>query len=153
MFLRTKTVRGTRVLQLVESYRNPEGLPRQRVLASLGDTSVPVEERGAIAKTVEMRLRGEQTLLPIRLSGEAAECATRILQIAEQSKAVALAPGTTRLDGVVVDRIRTDNVVGFGPHLVALKAWDALGISAVLDGLGMDPERIAIARMMVLVIM
>jgi len=48
------------VLQLVESYRNPEGLPRQRVLASLGDASVPVKERGVIAKAVELRLRGEE---------------------------------------------------------------------------------------------
>ena len=55
MFFRTKTVRGTPVLQRVESFRNPEGLPRQRVLASLGDASVPADERGAIAKAVELR--------------------------------------------------------------------------------------------------
>jgi transposase len=150
MFFRTKTVRGTAVLQLVESYRNPEGLPRQRVLASLGDASVPVEERGAIAKAVEVRLRGEVPLLPIRLSKGAAEWTTRILRIAEESKSVALSPGTTRLDGVLVDRIRTDNVVGFGPHLAALKAWNALGIPAVLGGLGMEPERIAMAQLMVI---
>ena len=150
MFLRTKTVRGTTVVQLVESYRNPEGLPRQRVLASLGDASVPTEERGAIAKAVELRLRGEESLLPIGLSREAAEWAVRILKIAEQSRAVPLAPGTTRLDGVLVERIRTDDVVGFGPHLVALKAWEALGLSTILSELGMEPERIAIAQLMVL---
>lgn len=149
MFFRTKTVRGTPVLQLVESYRNPEGLPRQRVLASLGDASVPVEERGAIAKAVEMRLRGEEALFPIGLSREAAEWATRIRKIVERSSAVALPPGTTRLDGVVVDRIRTDHVVGFGPHLVAVKAWEALGLSSILARLGMEPDRIAIAQLMV----
>jgi transposase len=149
MFFREKTVRGTTVLQLVESYRNPEGLPRQRVLASLGDAAVPVGERGAIAKAVELRLRGEVELLPVRLSREAAEWTTRILRIAEESKAVALAPGTTRLDGVVLERIRTDGVVGFGPHVVALRAWDALGLSPVLERLGMGTERIAIARLMV----
>ncbi|MCK5676555.1 MAG: IS1634 family transposase, partial [Verrucomicrobia bacterium] len=135
---------------LVESFRNPEGLPRQRVLASLGDASVPVDERGAIAKAVELRLRGEESLLPIRLSQKGAEWVTRILRIAEQSKAVPLAPGTTRLDGVLADRIRTDDVVGFGPHLVALKAWEALGLSTILSELGMEPERIAIAQLMVL---
>ena len=67
MFLREKTVRGTAVLQLVESYRNAEGLPRQRVLASLGNASVPVEERGVIAKAVELRLRGEESLFPARV--------------------------------------------------------------------------------------
>ncbi|MBC8876065.1 MAG: IS1634 family transposase [Planctomycetes bacterium] len=149
MFLRTKTVRSTTVVQLVESYRNQEGLPRQRVLASLGDASIPVGERGAIAKAVELRLRGEELLLPLRLSREAAELVTRIQRITERSKAVPLAPGLTRLDGVVVERIRTDNVVGFGPHLIALKAWDALGLSPILNGLGMAPERIAIAQLMV----
>jgi len=137
------------VLQLVESYRNAEGLPRQRVLASLGDASVPVDERGAIAKAVELRLRGEESLFPIRLSRVGAEWVVRILKIAEQSRAVALASGTTRLDGVVLERIRTDNVVGFGPHLVALKAWEALGLSVILGELGMEPERICIAQLMV----
>ena len=150
MFFRTKTVRGTSVLQLVESFRNPEGLPRQRILASLGDASVPIDERGAIAKAVELRLRGEQSLLPARISRVGAEWVVRILKIAEQSKAVPLAPGTTRLDGVLVDRIRTDDVVGFGPHLIALKAWEALGLSAILSGLGMEPERSAIAQLMVI---
>jgi len=31
MYFRTKTVKNTFLLQLVESYRNAEGLPRQRV--------------------------------------------------------------------------------------------------------------------------
>lgn len=149
MFLRTKTVRGTAVLQLVESYRNAEGLPRQRVLASLGDASVPVEERGAIAKAVELQLRGEEPLFPARLSRVGAEWVARILKIAKQAKAVALVPGTTRLDGVMVDGIRTGDVVGFGPHLVALKAWEALGLPAVLRELGMGPEQIAMAQLMV----
>jgi transposase len=149
MFFRTKTVRGTAVLQLVESYRNAEGLPRQRVLASLGDASIPVEERGAIAKAVELRLRGEELLFPAKLSRVGAEWVARILKIVEQAKAVALAPGTTRLDGVLVDGIQTDDVVGFGPHLVALKAWEALGLPAVLRKLGMGPEQIAMAQLMV----
>ncbi|MFT5402410.1 MAG: hypothetical protein ACI9DF_001238, partial [Verrucomicrobiales bacterium] len=37
MYFRTKTIKGTPLLQLVESYRNAEGSPRQRVVASLGD--------------------------------------------------------------------------------------------------------------------
>lgn len=134
---------------MVESYRNAEGLPRQRVLASLGDASVPVEERGAIAKAVELRLHGEESLLPARLSTVGAEWVVRILKIAERSRAVPLAPGTTRLDGVMVERVRTDNVVGFGPHLIALKAWEALGLSVILGELGMEPERSAIAELMV----
>ena len=49
------------MLQLVESSWDAEGLPRQLVLASLGNPSVPVQERGVIAKAVELRLRGEKS--------------------------------------------------------------------------------------------
>ena len=40
-------------------------------------------------------------------------------------------------------------MVGFGPHLVALKAWEALGLSSILSELGMGPDRIAMAELMV----
>jgi hypothetical protein len=36
------------VVQLVESFRNEEGKPRQRVLASLGDAAIPQTEFKAI---------------------------------------------------------------------------------------------------------
>lgn len=150
MFFRTKTIRGTSILQLVESYRNPEGLPRQRVLASLGNASLPTAERGAIAKDVELRLRGEQSLFPAKLSQKGAEWALRIVKIAEQSKSVPLAPSISHLNGVIVEKIRTDHVVGFGPHLVGMKAWEALGLSMILSQLGMAPDRIALAQLMVL---
>ena len=59
MFFRTKTVKGTPLLQLVESYRNAEGHPRQRVIASLGDTTLPADEKRVIAKAVESALTGQ----------------------------------------------------------------------------------------------
>ena len=58
MYFRTKTIKGTPLLQLVESYRNPEGSPRQRVVASLGDTIIPEAEKASIAGAVTRRLRG-----------------------------------------------------------------------------------------------
>jgi len=149
MFFREKIVRGSRVLQLVESFRNAEGQPRQRVLASLGNATIPPAEIKAVARAVELRLRREESLLPIGLSAEAAAWAVRITKIAEQTRSIPLKPGTTRLDAVLIDRIRTEDVVGFGPHLAGLEAWNALGLSAILERLGMEPERIALARLMV----
>jgi len=149
MFFRTKTVRGTSILQMVESYRNPEGLPRQRVLASLGDAPIPLDEQKTIAKAVEVRLRGKQSTFPTMLSKVGAEWVARIVQIAEASESVPLASGTTHLDGVLLEKIRTDNVVGFGPHLIALKAWESLGLSAILSDLGMGEEKIKLAQLMV----
>jgi transposase len=149
MFFREKMSRGTRVLQLVESYRNTEGKPRQRVLASLGDADVPQNELKPIARAVELRLRREESLWPVELSAEAAAWVVRIVRITEQTRAVPLKSGTTHLEGVVVDRIRTDDVAGFGPHLVGLGAWDALGLSAFLKQHGMSDERIALSQIMV----
>ncbi|MDF7801293.1 IS1634 family transposase [Pontiellaceae bacterium B1224] len=150
MFFRKKVSRGSRVLQLVESFRNAEGKPRQRVLASLGDADVPLGELKPIARAVELRLRREESLWPVGLSAEAAAWVVRIVRIAEQTRALPLKSGTTHLDGVVVDRIRTDDVAGFGPHLVGLGAWDALGLSSILKRHGMSDERIALSQMMVI---
>ena len=148
MFFREKNGRNGRVIQLVESYRNEEGQPRQRVVASLGDAALPQAERGAIAKAVELRLRREETLLPVILSAGAAAWVVRIVKIAEQARSLPLGSGTTRVDGVILERVRTDDVVGFGPHLIGCRAWDALGLSDILEKQGMTPERIALARLM-----
>ena len=149
MFFREKSVRGSRVLQLVESYRNAEGRPRQRVVASLGNAAIPKAERKAVARAVELRLRRERSLLPIALSPAGAAWVVRVAKIAEEARSVPLKCGTVHLDGVVVDRIWTDEVVGFGPHLAGVGAWDALGLSAILEAQGMTPERIALAQLMV----
>ena len=68
MYFRTKTVKGTALVQLVESYRNAEGQPRQRVVASLGDASVPEMEKPRIARAVENHLSGNRDLLVLRVA-------------------------------------------------------------------------------------
>ena len=40
MFFRLKHSKSGQVLQLLESYRNQEGQPRQRVVVSLGDAAL-----------------------------------------------------------------------------------------------------------------
>jgi transposase len=150
MFFREKSVRGSRVLQLVESYRNAEGQPRQRVLASLGDANIPRSEYKAIARAVERRLHREELMLPVELSVEAASWVVRIARLAEQTRSIPLKAAKTQLDGVLADQIRTDDVVGFGPHLAGLSAWNALGLSGILKQQGMSAERIALAQLMVI---
>ena len=46
MFFRTKIVKDTPLVQLVEAFRNAEGLPRQRVVASLGDAASRKRKKG-----------------------------------------------------------------------------------------------------------
>ncbi len=128
MFFRTKTVKGTALVQLVESYRNEEGQPRQRVVVSLGDATLPKMEMPAIARAVENHLSGHSELLPAELSEEAAGWVRRILQLAARSKS-ARPVGSESVDGVVVERVQSENIVQLGPQLIALEAWKNLGLT------------------------
>src|SRR6056297_708852 len=72
MFFRIKTTRSGEALQLVESYRNREGKPRQRIVVSLGDLQVPEEHRKELARLVEDALYGVQQpyLMPPKTSAD-----------------------------------------------------------------------------------
>lgn len=148
VFFRTKIIKETPLVQLVESYRNAEGLPRQRVVASLGDARLPEAEKTRIARAVEQHLSGQDMLLTSELSEEAATWVTRILQIAERSQSARPAP-VTKVDGVLVDLIATENVVALGPQLIALAAWNELGLTDTLQQAGLNPSQIATAQLMV----
>lgn len=148
MFFRTKTVKDTRLVQLVESYRNAEGQPRQRVVASLGDANIPTSEEKSIARTVEDHLRGQGDLLDEKLSTEAAQWVTHILQIIACSKS-ARPTRTETIDGVLVDHIATENVVQLGPQLVARAAWRALGLDQILRDCGLNTAQSATAQLLV----
>lgn len=154
MYFRTKTIKGTALLQLVESYRNSEGSPRQRVVASLGDANIPLDERAAIASAVTRRLRGAdydaaQDWFEPSLSANAAAWVSRIVALAGRSRGGRQHVTSDTVDGVLLDGIETTNVVELGPELVALKAWDELGFTPLLARLGMNPSRIATAQLLV----
>jgi len=150
MYFRTKTVKGTPLVQLVESYRNSESQPRQRVIASLGDASLPEDEKRAIAKAVESALRGQTDWLDNEaLSQDASSWVARIVQLARNSKGGNAAVEAATVDGVLLDQIETQNVVQVGPQLVAMKAWEALALSSLLEEQGMNPSAIATAQLMV----
>ncbi len=53
------------------------------------------------------------------------------------------------LDGVLIDQVETENVVGFGAELVALEAWDELGLTKVLEELDMPKKQISTAKLMI----
>ncbi len=147
MYFRTKTIKGSRLLQLVESYRNDEGQPRQRIVVSLGDAKLPEAEMPSIARAVENHLGGHAELLPADLGEEAAAWVRRILQLAGRSKSAR--PVCSELvDGVVVDRVQSENVVQFGPQLVALEAWESLGLTRMLEEAGLNTSQIATSQLL-----
>jgi len=148
MFFRTKTIKGTALVQLVESYRNTEGQPRQRVIVSLGDAKLPEAEKHRIVHAVENHLVGHGEILPEELSAEAASWVRRILQLLGRSKS-ARPVSSAQVDGVLVDHVESENIVQLGPQLVALHAWKELGISPMLEKAGLNPSEVATAQLLV----
>jgi hypothetical protein len=55
VFFRTKTIKGSKLVHLVESYRNHEGQPRQRLIISLGDAQLPDPEQALIYQHLSIR--------------------------------------------------------------------------------------------------
>jgi transposase len=148
MYFRTKSIKGSHLVQLVHSYRNSDGLPRQRVIASLGDAKLPEAEKSLIASAVERRIHGEGDFFDSSLSPEATAWVDRIVQLAGRSQAARPVPQAT-VDGVILDSIETTDVVELGPELLALKAWEELRFTPMLEALGMNPSAIATAQLMV----
>jgi signal recognition particle-docking protein FtsY len=148
MYFRTKSIKGSQLVQLVHSYRNSDGLPRQRVIASLGDAKLPEAKKSLIASAVERRIHGEGDFFDSSLSPEASAWVDRIVQLAGRSQAARPVPQAT-VDGVILDSIETTDVVELGPELVALKAWEELRFTPMLEALGMNPSAIATAQLMV----
>lgn len=149
MFFRTKLIKGTPLLQLVEAYRNAEGQPRQRVVASLGNTTLPAGDPRLFAKAVEEQIKGQDGLLEGALTDEAAAWVVHVASLAKRSKGATQTVGGTVIDGVLLDEIQTQQVVELGPQLVAMQAWEALDFTQMLGNLGMNPTAIATAQVMV----
>lgn len=149
MFFRIKQIKGTPLLQLVEAYRNAEGSPRQRVIASLGNATLPAGDPRRLAKAVEEQINGQGGLSDGSLSTETAAWVAEIASLAKRSKGATRSVGGTVIDGVLLDEIQTEQVVELGPQLVAMKAWDALDFTPMLHNLGMNPTAIATAQVMV----
>lgn len=148
MYFRTKTIKGTPLVQLVQAYRNDEGQPRQRVVASLGDANIPVAQYKQIARAIEDQLQGQSDLFDSTLSEEAAGWVTRILQVIGRSKS-ARPTEIEKVDGVLVDHIATENVVQLGPQLVARAAWCALGLDKILSEAGLNSAQVATSQLLV----
>ena len=152
MFFRTKFIKGSPLVQLVESFRNSEGLPRQRIVVSLGNANLPESETKAIALAVESRLSGVEELLPPALSSEATTWVDRILSLASrQRKPTTTSPSRNeeKINGVLIDSIQNENIVQLGPELVALHAWNQLGLTSALTHLGLNPSQIATSQLLV----
>lgn len=149
VFFRTKQIKGTPLLQLVEAYRNTEGQPRQRVVASLGNASMPAGDPRRLAMAIEDQINGQTGSLDDALTEESAAWVVHVASLAKRSKGATQAVRGAVIDGVLLDEIETEQVVELGLQLVAMKAWDELGFTPMLQNLGMNPTAIATAQVMI----
>ena len=108
MYLRRKTTPSGKVLQLLESYRDAEGRPRSRVVASLGNADIAQSDWPMLARVVEGRLRGRSAeMFDWDYSEEMRKWADWIVRQVDQNTAAKRHPEVARdertLDGVLVD--------------------------------------------------
>ncbi len=150
MYFRKKKIKNTEQLQLVQSYRNEEGQPRQRIVASLGKMDIPDESRNTVARYVEQSLRGERDLFENEITTKEAEWIDYIVKIAERTRSAKLDNSEVKLDGVLASQVETLNIVEFGPELVGMEAWRALGLTEELLKQGMNKRAVSIAQTMVI---
>jgi len=151
MFFRRKDSPSGRVLQLLESYRNPQGQPRHRVVISLGDAAFAQADWKAAAAAVSAQLYGQSLLLPVELSPGAQQWVDSITRRIMREgrwfplRAAVNDPQAESLDGVLVDQVTHSQSAVLGPVLVAHHAWQALGLPDALNGLGFNPTQQALA--------
>ena len=134
----------------MQSYRNEEGQPRQRIVASLGKMDIPEESRNTVARYVEQSLRGERDLFENEITTKEAEWIDYIVKIAERTRSAKLDDSEVKLDGVLASQVETLNIVEFGPELVGMEAWRALGLTEELLKQGMNKRAVSIAQTMVI---
>lgn len=163
MYFRIKIMKSGQVLQLIESYRNPEGLPRQRVVVSLGDARLPEMLWKDVARGVEADLYGQ----PMLFVDERKDVQTWVRcitgQIERQGRWKPRNSGNFEpssdnpveneasiVDGVVLDRIEHTHETSLGPTLLGLHAWEELGFPDLLSSLGFNRSQRLVAAGLVL---
>ena len=155
MYFRRKTTPSGKVLQLIESYRDGEGRPRNRVVASLGNADIPREHRPLLAKVVEQRLRGDDgDLFESEYPDVVREWADRIVRQIDRSEKTRPHPRVAQeanvLDGVRVDKVTHEHTAILGPALAASHAWRSLGMPERLREPGLNDSQIDAATAEVL---
>ena len=151
MFFRLKQSPSGRVLQLLESYRNPEGQPRHRVVISLGDAALAQADWKTVAAAVSAELYGQKPLLPPEFSANAQQWIDSITRrVMREGRWLPLRPALNdpqaeSLDGVLVDQVTHGQSAVLGPVLLAKHAWEALGLPTALNALGLNPKEQALA--------
>jgi len=142
MFFRLKPTRSGQVLKLIESYRDDTARSRHRAVASLGDAPLAPTDWKLIAKAVEDRLYGRDSMFQRNLNEEQQQWIDRIVrQVNSEGRWHPFAEVSGKaevIDGVRADAVSHTDTAELGPVLVGWEIWNRLGMRALLAGLGFN---------------
>jgi len=149
MYFRLTKTKTTSVLQLVESYRDHEKQPRQKILLSLGNVDLPKEMWKEVAEEVENRLKGVNTFL--KPSKKAEKWVEKIIKELSK-KETATQPNSNQCCSITTNptNIIHSDTTELGPLLPVMKAWDSLDLPAILSDLGFNPTQIRDAALSIM---
>ena len=155
MHFRWKKSKGGQVLQLIEAYRNSEGLPRNRVVVSLGSPDIPLDSFKIIAKGVDNRLHGRMELDLGLYSAEESEWIERIIKKIDRDGRWSQLNGSQKthkqvLDGVIVEEVTHTNTTFLGPSWVGWEAFKRLKLPESLQALGFSGTQIKAAAISII---
>ncbi len=181
MFFREKKSKHskTSILQLVDTIRTGKG-PRQRVVVSLGSQfKLPKEHRQAVARLVQERLLGQQSILEAEASllvyvdkvvkkiqtegrwnssravvekivQKSAKNSSSEVSKESQSSCSASSLSPGSTAEVFVDDVQHGYDRELGPVLIGHEFWNRLNFPAILQGCGFQPSQIQSAEISVL---
>lgn len=149
MYFRLTKTKSSPVLQLVESYRDHEKRPRQKILLSLGNADLPKEIWKEVSEEVENNLKGICTLL--KPSKKIAQWAEKILrELSKRERAVDKQASQQNSITVNPANITHSDTTELGPLLPVMKAWDHLDFPAILSDVGFNPTQIRDAALSIM---
>jgi transposase len=139
MFFRSKITKTGHAIQLVESYRDSEGKPRQRIIISLGAIDFPKALWKPVAEEIEARLHNVLLLFPP--SKEVSEWTEKIVSEIEKKGWIPKNKDEKKAITVHPENITHHETTELGPELVALKAWEELGFPKLLREIGLNGKQ------------
>ena len=142
MYFRLKKTPSGKVLQLLESYRDNQGQPRNRVVLSLGNANIPKEQQPLVAKAVEKHLYGAQELFPWSYTEDVQKWIDLIVRRVDLQgrwhPSKSSDEDANTMDGVFIEQIGHEETAELGAVLLGHYAWKQLRMDECLGSLGFN---------------
>lgn len=142
--------------QLVEAYHTPRG-PRQKILLNLGKLDLDDRERKFLANRIEELITGQIPIAkpPEKIEKLARKFASKLRKEIVQEKAEPVEkerrePHADAWETVDINSVETSDVRTIGGELIGLWAYEKLGLSEILSGIGFSDEEITRAKVVIL---